>query len=196
MFKLSPAYFAISLFALSLATGMRVPARADEQKLQACSYQFEGKFSTFQSCAWRDAKGALYVDRFHLRRMNYDRRGLAVAFVDGWNYVSRYGRSAAVVPFDNSADPFSDGFARSPLNGKIGYIDEQLDLVIPARFDGAFPFARGLAAVCMDCHKVSEGEHSSYAGGRWGCIDGRGNFTVALHPAAGFSACVPRKKAG
>ena len=61
-----------------------------------------------------------------------------------------------------------------PDEGKIGFIDLHLALVIPARYDGALPFQDAGAEVCIDCRLISHGEHSSYEGGRWACIDHHG----------------------
>ena len=52
---------------------------------------------------------------------------------------------------DNGAEPFSEGFARSPVDGKIGFINLNLALVIPARYDGALPFQDAGAEIKIDC---------------------------------------------
>ena len=80
---------------------------------------------------------------------------------------------------ENRPDYFEDGLARSPVGGKIGYIDRKLNFVIPAAYDGAYPFKDGVAIVCTGCTIVSdktvtEGERSWYEGGQWGRIDRRG----------------------
>jgi hypothetical protein len=91
-----------------------------------------------------------------------------------------------VMAMDNGADSFADGLARSPVGGKIGFIDRNLALVIPARYDGAFPFADGWAVVCIGCKLVTEGEHSWYAGGSWGCIDRHGHERAPFKPDQGI----------
>jgi hypothetical protein len=75
---------------------------------------------------------------------------------------------------DGWAEDFSNGLARSPRSGKVGYMDRRLNLVIPARYDGALPFEKGVGEACKDCRVVHFGEHSSYRGGKWFCIDRRG----------------------
>ncbi|WP_367116366.1 WG repeat-containing protein [Bradyrhizobium sp.] len=89
---------------------------------------------------------------------------------------------APVEPFDNSPDAFRDGLARSRVGQKIGYIDRGLTQVIPARYDGAYPFEGGHAVVCLRCSPVSDGEHSWYEGGEWGCIDRRGREVKSFVP--------------
>jgi len=144
----------------------------------SCAYSSKARTDVVQvdHCAWADAAGHIHLKRQHLRALDFDRHGLASAHIGGaWHYVRRDGRSAPVMAMDNGADPFADGLARSPVGAKVGFIDRNFILVIPPRFDGALPFENGLAAVCIDCKLASEGEHSSYEGGRWACIDRHGH---------------------
>jgi hypothetical protein len=89
---------------------------------------------------------------------------------------------APVMVYDNGPDEFPDSLARSPVGQKVGYIDRRLRLVIPAKYDGAFPFQHGVAVVCLGCTVVSDGDHSWYEGGAWGCIDRRGRELKPFKP--------------
>lgn len=137
---------------------------------------------TFKQCASAGPDGLPHLKQSYRRRLRYDSDDLAAVYLIGprdartgqWFYVRRNGGMAPVMKYDNGPDDFSDGLARSPVGHKIGYIDRRLRLVIPARYDGAFPFARGVAVVCLGCASVSDGEHSWYEGGEWGCIDRSG----------------------
>jgi hypothetical protein len=127
----------------------------------------------------------LHIRPSHLRQLDFDEDGLASINVDGWYYVRRDGKLAPTMTLDDGADYFFDDRARSPRNGKIGYIDPHLSLVIPARFDGALPFDHGMAAVCDGCTLKHDGEDSWYQGGKWACIDPSGREQTpfrALHP--------------
>ncbi|NYT39587.1 WG repeat-containing protein [Sphingomonas sp. R-74633] len=159
------------LFALTAAA-----APAQERYPLACFYAPRGgELDSFQDCAARDPDGTIRLSSGHLRRLDYDRDGLAAIHVgESFLYVRRDGRTAPVMTMDNGADPFVDGRARSPLDGKIGYIDRSLRLVIPRRYDGAMPFEKGVAEVCTGCTRATDGEHSWYAGGRWVRIDRNG----------------------
>ena len=129
-----------------------------------------------EHCARSDAAGHFHIKHQRLLALDFDRQGLASVSIEGaWYYVRRNGRLAPVMTMDNGAEPFSEGFARSPVGGKIGFINPNLALVIPARYDGALPFGDAGAEVCIDCKLVSHGEHSSYEGGRWACIDHHGH---------------------
>jgi hypothetical protein len=92
------------------------------------------------------------------------------------------GRTAPALPFDNGPDRFVEGLARSIRDGKVGFVDESLDLVVPREWDFAFPFEGGVARVCTGCtaRRHSGGEHSEVVGGRWGYIDREGNVVVSV----------------
>jgi hypothetical protein len=136
-----------------------------------------------EHCARSDAAGHFHLKRQYLHALDFGRNGLASVYIDGgWYYVRRDGRLAPVMAMDNGAEPFSEGLARSPVGGKIGFINPHLALVIPARYDGALPFGDAGAEVCIDCKLVAHGEHSSYEGGRWACIDHHGHEREPFSP--------------
>lgn len=118
------------------------------------------------------------------------RHGLADINIAGaWHYVRRDGASQPVMTYENWADEFHSGLARSEVGGKIGYVDRRLRLVLPRRYDGAFPFEKGRAVVCFGCTRESDGEHSFYARGSWACIDSRGREIRPRREAEGYKAC-------
>ena len=80
--------------------------------------------------------------------------------------------------YDNGPDYFEDGLARFVEKEKIGYHDEELNIIIPARFDFAYPFEAGKASYCKGCTKKPVGEHYTMEGGTWGFIDLKGNETT------------------
>jgi hypothetical protein len=142
---------------------------------------------TFKRCAATGPDGRPRLKRSYLARLRYDRHGLASVLLFGgtdkrkaqWFYVRRSVIPVPVESMDNGPDYFEDGLARSRVGGKIGYIDRKLNLVIPATYDGAYPFKDGVAVVCTACtlafdRTVSEGERSWYQGGQWGRIDRSG----------------------
>jgi hypothetical protein len=134
------------------------------------------------NCAYFDEKHALHIDWKRLARAHpeYDRvTGLVAIAVDQWYYVIRNTEKlVAVMTYDNGPDWFSNDRARSPDGKKIGYIDQKLNSVIPAIFDGAFPFNNRKAVVCNGCSVKTDGEHASYVGGQWACIDIKGRLII------------------
>jgi hypothetical protein len=181
----------LKLAALALAASLWAAGVAAQPVLLDCTYESRanGDMLTVHDCATKDEQGKIRLPPRRLAQLKYDRGGLAGVFVEGWYYVTRDGRSAAVVAFDNSPDPFAEGLARSPAGGKIGFVDRRLQIVIPARFDGAFPFAHGLAVVCVGCRREAHDEHRLFVGGSWGCIDRQGRVVAALRDAPGYTPC-------
>jgi hypothetical protein len=142
----------------------------------------------FKRCAATGPDGRPRLKRAYLARLRYDRDGLASVMLFNrtdtrkyqWYYVRRGVIPVPVESMDNGPDYFEDGLARSRVGGKVGYIDRKLNLVIPATYDGAYPFKDGVAVVCTACtiaydRTVTEGERSWYEGGQWGRIDRRGH---------------------
>src|SRR3954471_24124773 len=141
---------------------------------------------TFKQCAATGPDGRPRLKRAYLARLRYDRDGLASVMLFNatdtrkfhWYYVRRGVIPVPVESMDNGPDYFEDGLARSPVEGKIGYIDRKLNLVIPATYDGAYLFRGGVAVVCPSCTYVSvrnaiEGQSVCYAGRQFGCNDRR-----------------------
>jgi hypothetical protein len=165
------------IFAIALAAVTSGGLTGHNHPALSCAYssQFGGDTLTHSRCAWKDRNGEVHIRSEHLVRLDYDSYGLASIAIDqAWYYVLRDGRVAPTEMFDNWADPFVDGLARSPRNGKVGYIDRHLNLIIPANYDGAYVFDHGFAVVCQGCTLMRDGAGSWYAGGRWGCIDSLG----------------------
>ena len=77
--------------------------------------------------------------------------------------------------------PSWTGLARTGVGGKVGFIDRKLRVVIPPRYDFAFPFNGGTAVVCNGCKETSDGgEHKSMVGGQWSIIDRHGREIAAV----------------
>lgn len=53
--------------------------------------------------------------------------------------------------FENGPDELSDGRARFVQDGKIGFVDENFEIAIPAQYDSAMYFDEGTARVCIGC---------------------------------------------
>ena len=157
-----------------------------------CTYPSRAKgIATAKHCAARGKDGELRIDPARLRDLAFDpKTGTAPIHVGGWYLVRRDGTSAPVMAFDNGAEEFAEGLARSPRGSGIGYVDSRLELVIAARYDGAYRFRDGRAAVCFGCVPLSDGEHGYYGGGSWACIDRTGREIRPRFQAAPRQAAV------
>ena len=90
-----------------------------------------------------------------------------------WFYVRPDGSKVSVVTWDNGADDFSEGLARTLIDGKVAYVDERFEVVVPPEYDWGWPFEDGLALVCLGCslEKAPAEEHTEVVGGTWVYID-------------------------
>jgi rhodanese-related sulfurtransferase len=133
-------------------------------------------------CGSVDDDGTLAIEREHLAAFDFE-KGPASLFRDGtWYYASRGGRTVSMLTSDNGADVFSEGLARNIASGKVGFIDHDLQVAIPAMYDFAWPFHQGNALVCMACRRAaSDGDgHTRIEAGRWGYIDRTGKLLVPI----------------
>jgi hypothetical protein len=107
---------------------------------------------------------------------------LPLLVADRFHYARADGLTVEVLPWDNGPDEFSEGLVRSPRDGRIVFLDERLEVVIPPRYDFAWPFENGVALVCTGCRPERESgeEHTSVVGGSWGYVDASGVEVVAV----------------
>jgi hypothetical protein len=145
---------------------------------------FSDGWNDFSRCTRVDSAGQRRVKAEHLRALPFDKYGIAAVWMEGlkgFSYVGRDGHMVPVVAYDNAPDAFVEGRARTQVDGKIGYIDRRLRVVIPPRYDWGFPFERGKAVVCVGCAlKPDGGEHRLVEGGMWGAVDRNGREIVPL----------------
>jgi pimeloyl-ACP methyl ester carboxylesterase len=136
----------------------------------------EPELAPFAASCCVGADGTLRLQPQHLSRIAFDQDGLATIYVPehGVAYARRDGKTAWMHRFDNGADYFVEGLARTVQGAKIGFVDKNLDTVISPAWDFALPFEDGLAMVCVGCRFEPVGEHSEVVGGRWGYIDRSG----------------------
>jgi len=94
------------------------------------------------------------------------------AIIFGWfAYYFFNLKASSSVPqayiFDNGPDYVVEWVSRFVEKGKIGFVNEKQEKVIPAQFDRASPFENGKAEVCNGCKSVADGEHSLMTWGTW-----------------------------
>ncbi len=67
------------------------------------------------------------------------------------------------------------------FNQSLGFVNRDLDEVIPPTWDFAFPFVGGFAVVCEGCRsRPVDDEHSEMHGGVWGYINRSGEIVVPI----------------
>ncbi len=80
-----------------------------------------------------------------------------------------------IYKMDNGPDYISDGLFRFKKLEKIGYSNIKGEIVIPAKFQCAFPFKNQKARVSFDCQKSELGEYTEPLSDSWFFIDKNGN---------------------
>ncbi len=77
---------------------------------------------------------------------------------------------------DNGPDIISDGLFRIRKNGKVGFANDEGQIVIEPIYECATPFKNGLAKVTYDCSLKKEEEHTKMESDSWFYIDYTGNL--------------------
>lgn len=109
------------------------------------------------------------------------RDDLIEAFSDcGTFWVRRDGLAMPTQSFDNGADYFCHGLARYQLDGKYGYMNKKLEVVVPPSYDFAFPFNGAHGVVCADCRLQPDGEHTAVLCAHCGAVDPQGQLEAPL----------------
>ncbi len=111
----------------------------------------------------------------HLERLAFDDRELEGFYInDLAGYVSRTGKFVFTPVIDNGPDYFREGLARYQENGKMGFVNEKLEVIIPAQFEFVSAFSEGKAAYCTECIKKQVGEHQITESDSWQHINKQG----------------------
>ena len=169
---------------LSTASCAGAPPAPTAEWPFACS-SFPPEADPVADCARREAGGEIVV-RPGVVPEGGEPGSVQALMVEGQLlFVLASGKTAPALPFDNGPDYFVEGLARTVRDGKVGFVDEELDVVVPREWDFAFPFEGGFARVCTGCSIERDGteEHGEVRGGAWGWIDRQGRVVVPVeHP--------------
>lgn len=103
-----------------------------------------------------DERGRIVIPFTYVELSPFSESGITLALhpKDGWVYIdSRHRRIGKALTLDNTPDEVFGGYARfQAKNGEIGFLDRERRIVIPARYDAAYPFNGCRALVCVGCH--------------------------------------------
>ncbi|MDG1331633.1 MAG: WG repeat-containing protein [Crocinitomicaceae bacterium] len=76
--------------------------------------------------------------------------------------------------YDNGPDYIEDGTFRIINDGKIGYATAAGEIIIPPKYEAAWPFENGKAQVSIHATKEQDGEHGFWTNADWFFIDKEG----------------------
>ncbi|PJZ25768.1 hypothetical protein CH352_01955 [Leptospira hartskeerlii] len=146
------------------------------KKIQLTAFEEDGVYG------YKDQNGKVQISPQYSIAYDFNENGVGFSFSqDGWICIDPQNKVLLnVFTFDNGPDYFSEGLARFVENSKFGFFDASCKKVIPANYDFAFPIREGFSIVCNDCKSVSDGEHSTIEGGKYGLIDKTGKIVVQL----------------
>jgi hypothetical protein len=103
-----------------------------------------------------DDKGRIAIPFVYSKVTYFAESGVALALLPdkGWVYIDTKNRTIGKAEtLDGMPDEVFGGHARfRAVNGKIGYLDRNRRITIPAQYDGAMPFRNCTALVCVGCH--------------------------------------------
>jgi len=112
------------------------------------------------------------VDSNYLKTLDFKDKEIMAINIDGkFYYVNKAGKKMPTLTYDGKADEFSDGLARTKANGKIGFFNKNLEIVLKPIYDFAFPFHNNEAEICIGCKEKDTGNASMLDGGTWKKID-------------------------
>ncbi len=131
--------------------------------------------------------GSVQLTQEALKKMEFGKDGLASVLVSLRNnqcfWANKDGRVKKTLCFDNGSDYFKMGLTRHiGANGKMGFMNKELIIVIKPIYDFVSPFRDKVSHVCNGCKSVPikkhnhEGcNHTILQGGKWAIIDKAGN---------------------
>lgn len=127
---------------------------------------------------YKDAEGNIRITpRF--TGMSFDFWDNGFAYADG-AYINLEGeRVYDFYQNDNGPDYFYEGLVRYTENGKVGFLNACMQVVIPAQFTFASQFRGGHSQICEGCRyePVYPGaEHGEYVGGKRAFINRKGEI--------------------
>jgi len=119
---------------------------------------------------------ATYFDTSTIQPLNFQKNNLALKYINfKWYYVRQDGKAMSVILDENGKpDSFKEGLARTKIDGKIGFFDKTLDMILPPFYDYAFPFHYGISEICVGCKETQTDGESILDGGEWKRIDRTG----------------------
>ena len=112
-----------------------------------------------------DVFGKIAIKPQFERARDFVKGTAAVRFNRKYGYINKTGKFIVEPQFSKLAQSFAEGLGAVPdSTKKFGYVNMQGTLVIPHKFDNAYEFSEGLAAVEQDR--------------KWGFIDTTGNWFI------------------
>jgi hypothetical protein len=136
---------------------------------------------TKQTICGKIIKNQFVADKLLLSKIQFDSYGLAgIVYDEKAYYINKDGKSIEVLLIEKLPDKFVEGYVRFSNKNKYGYINENLEIAIPAIYDYAFPFEGTSALVCNECKKEILNDKETILGGFWGMVNEEGEEIIPV----------------
>lgn len=146
-----------------------------------CSVFIEGELTPFARCLRRTGDAYNMEPTVLAEVSQHDpSSSFEVWSSCGVFHARRDGRALQTQMFDNGPDPFCNGFARYVHDGKYGYMNRALDVLVAPQYDFAFPFGGRRGIVCNDCTHERVDEYTAISCAHCGAVDQSGTLVVPL----------------
>jgi len=165
-----------------------VPPKPTSLSIADCQYLSKESQDVVDvtACAEVDAKDQITFHSAFLQQLtrspSHGPHCVQVKRGSSWTpyYVLANGQNRPTLSLDNGCDDFAEGLARTPVAGRIGFMNESLTIVVEPKYEWAFPFDQGKARVCNQISWVQDGESKSMASGSCGSINKTGELNSPL----------------
>ncbi|MBF0588403.1 MAG: WG repeat-containing protein [Magnetococcales bacterium] len=171
-----------ALITLALLLALAVQPASVTAKEKAAPATKRLRFQEHGKWGYRNAQDQVVIPARFVMAEPFSSHGVAAVVIgDRWALIDQQGKVLLrPMTSDNGPDPFQEGLARFIQDNLVGFYNPSGRVVIPARFDFAWPFFDGTSSVCKACQKVRIGEHTTVEGGVWGMIDKKGKIIVPM----------------
>jgi len=118
----------------------------------------------------------IYLDPKYVNSFDFKGHDLIATKINNqWYFIRKDGKAISVMSdkYDRP-DRFKEGLARIKVNGKIGFFNRNLDIIIEPFYDFAFPFHKGVSDICVGCREVQYDNVKMLDGGEWKRINRSG----------------------
>lgn len=130
----------------------------------------DGELKDIENCVRYSGPTGLELSPFVLEKIKFKNNQLAPIYHGNMvGYVNQNGKIIRMFNHDNGPDPFHEGLARYlTFDGeKIGFVDQKLKIVIPAKFKFVSAFKNHKARYCQNCKMIKDGEHTRIETKTW-----------------------------
>lgn len=147
-------------------------------------HKTEQAMAEHQGCGAIDDRGQIKLTERALQQFLFPESGLGCLLVSQASevlafYVNEHGKTLSTLFVDNGCDYFQEGLARTHVDNKVAYFNNQLDIQITTHFDEGRSFSYAHAVVCNGPFKEEKmGEHTAVSGGQCGLINHDGKLVV------------------